>query len=93
MSAALIFYLRLSMRLAIGMAICFALLSGLIASYLRIIDAPIWIPSLVLFIVAWIGQIVGHKIEAEKPAFFEDLQYLLIGPAWVLNALYHRIGL
>jgi uncharacterized membrane protein YGL010W len=38
-------------------------------------------------VVAWIGQFVGHKIEGKKPSFFEDLQFLLIGPAWVVNSL------
>ena len=33
--------------------------------------------------IAWIGQFIGHKIEGAKPSFFEDLQFLLIGPAWV----------
>jgi uncharacterized membrane protein YGL010W len=40
-----------------------------------------------IFVVAWIGQFVGHKIEGKKPSFFEDLQFLLIGPAWVVNSL------
>ena len=38
-----------------------------------------------LFIVAWVAQFVGHKIEGHKPSFFEDVQYLLIGPLWVLK--------
>ena len=39
----------------------------------------------VVFVVTWIGQFVGHKIEGKKPSFFEDLQFLLIGPAWVVK--------
>jgi uncharacterized membrane protein YGL010W len=42
-----------------------------------------WQLSLVIFIVAWIGQFIGHKIEGKKPSFFKDLQFLLIGPLWV----------
>lgn len=38
-----------------------------------------------IFVVAWIGQFIGHKIEGQKPSFFEDLQFLLIGPAWVVK--------
>ena len=38
-----------------------------------------------VFVVAWIGQFVGHKIAGKKPSFFEDLQFLLIGPAWVVK--------
>lgn len=38
-----------------------------------------------IFIVAWVGQFVGHKIEGKKPSFFKDLQFLLIGPLWVFH--------
>ena len=45
-----------------------------------------------VFVVAWIGQFVGHKIEGRKPSFLTDLTYLLIGPAWVLAKLYRKLG-
>jgi len=45
-----------------------------------------------VFVVAWIGQFVGHKIEGRKPSFFTDLTYLLIGPAWVLAKLFRKLG-
>lgn len=38
---------------------------------------------ILLFVVAWIGQFIGHRIEGKKPSFFKDLQFLLIGPVWV----------
>jgi uncharacterized membrane protein YGL010W len=40
--------------------------------------------SVGLFVFAWIGQFIGHKIEGKKPSFFEDIFFLLIGPLWVL---------
>ena len=47
--------------------------------------------SLVLFSLGWIGQFYGHKIEGKKPSFVEDVQFLLIGPAWVFKKLFgHR---
>ena len=45
-----------------------------------------------VFVVAWIAQFVGHRIEGRKPSFLTDLTYLLIGPAWVLAKLYRRLG-
>lgn len=42
--------------------------------------------AVVIFILAWVGQFVGHKIEGRKPSFFEDLQFLLIGPLWVVHS-------
>jgi uncharacterized membrane protein YGL010W len=49
--------------------------------------------SVVVFVVAWIGQFIGHKIEGKKPSFFDDLQFLMIGPLFVLGFLYRRLGI
>lgn len=48
--------------------------------------------SLVLFVLAWIGQFYGHHIEGKKPSFFKDLQFLLVGPIWILNSVYLSLG-
>jgi uncharacterized membrane protein YGL010W len=45
------------------------------------------------FVVAWIFQFVGHKIEGRKPSFFEDVQYLWVGPLFVLSRLFGRLGI
>jgi uncharacterized membrane protein YGL010W len=49
--------------------------------------------SLIIFAVAWVFQFVGHKIEGAKPSFLEDLQFLLIGPAWLLHFIYKKLGI
>ena len=49
--------------------------------------------SLSIFVIAWIGQFVGHMIEGKRPSFFEDMRFLLIGPLWVLTHLYTVLGL
>jgi uncharacterized membrane protein YGL010W len=43
--------------------------------------------SIIIFVVGWIGQFWGHKIEGKKPSFAKDLQFLLIGPLWILQKL------
>jgi uncharacterized membrane protein YGL010W len=48
----------------------------------------LFLTSLIIFVLAWIGQFVGHKIEGKKPSFLKDLQFLLIGPLWVIKALW-----
>ncbi len=48
--------------------------------------------SLLISIIAWIGQFIGHKIEGKKPSFLQDLQFLLIGPAWLLHFIFNKIG-
>lgn len=42
-----------------------------------------------VFIIAWIGQFIGHKVEGKKPSFLKDLLYLLIGPLWVFRPLWN----
>jgi uncharacterized membrane protein YGL010W len=92
----LIYYLRLSLAMFIGFipigaAMIFGVntifeSSGSIASTLAYI-------SLAIFVVAWIIQFIGHKIEGAKPSFLEDVQFLLIGPAWLLHFIYKKIGI
>ncbi|BFT30290.1 DUF962 domain-containing protein [Alteromonas sp. D210916BOD_24] len=49
---------------------------------LVLLGLSVWKVCLSLFIAMWILQFIGHKIEGKKPSFFEDLRFLLIGPAW-----------
>ena len=53
----------------------------------------LWKVSLIIFIIAWIGQFIGHKIEGKKPSFFQDIQFLLIGPAWLIGFIYRRFNI
>lgn len=87
-----LFYLRLSFAMFLGMAlISVAMLFG-VREIEKIPLAPLWLTCLVIFVVAWIGQFIGHKIEGKKPSFFKDLQFLLIGPAWLLGFIYRKLG-
>ena len=89
---AIIFYLRLSISIAVGMLlIAFAMIASI--NWIEVFDPAIWRLSLSIFTMAWIGQFIGHKIEGKKPSFFEDLQFLLIGPAWLLSFIYKKIGI
>ena len=54
---------------------------------------PLWQTCLIVFVLAWIGQFYGHKVEGQKPSFFEDLQYLMIGPAWLMSFIYGKFGI
>ena len=82
----LIFYFRLSVVMGIKILI-FASLC-IIGNFYIAQAAPLWLVSLIIFAVAWVGQFYGHKIEGKKPSFLKDLQFLLIGPAWVINNLF-----
>ena len=95
LAAALLYYLRLSIPMFLG----FVLIGGLILwGNTAIFEAvgrsggTLALVSLAIFAVAWVGQFIGHKIEGQKPSFLEDVQFLLIGPAWLLHFIYKKIG-
>ena len=88
--AALWYYLKLSRPCALGMLAMIVLMLGVLFSMPPFTVLPM---SLSLFVVAWIGQFIGHKIEGKKPSFVDDLRFLLIGPLFVLSFLYRRLNL
>ena len=55
--------------------------------------APLWLVCIILFAAAWIGQFYGHKVEGKKPSFFKDIQFLMIGPMWLMSFIYQKIGI
>lgn len=88
----LMYYVSISPPLALGMlffsAICLAL-----ANFIQLtLGVPLWLVSLVIFVIAWIFQFYGHKIEGKKPSFLKDIQFLMIGPAWLMHFIYKKLG-
>jgi uncharacterized membrane protein YGL010W len=81
----LLFYVRLSVSMAFKILIFSAICLGV--NYFISQYVTLWIFSLVLFVLAWIGQFYGHKVEGVKPSFLKDIQFLLIGPAWVIKKI------
>lgn len=85
----LVYYFTLSQAFALAMLVMSSSMLGLI--YL-IPHAWVFQFSLSVFVLAWIGQFIGHKIEGKKPSFFDDLRFLLIGPLFVLGFLFRKLG-
>jgi len=81
----LLFYFRLSYSTFVRM-LTFSIIC-LMGNHFLSEVFPLFYTSLIIFVLAWIGQFYGHKLEGEKPSFFKDLQFLLIGPAWVFEKL------
>ncbi|RZL62554.1 MAG: DUF962 domain-containing protein, partial [Variovorax sp.] len=90
LAASLVYYAQLrSMAFFVTMALgTVALVAAVHALGTRVL--PI---SAAVFVVAWIFQFIGHKIEGRKPSFFEDIQYLWVGPLFVLSRIFQRLGL
>ena len=82
-----LYYLSKDIKIAIQM-IVFSILCLLLNAFLEKQGLPLLTLSVALFVVAWIFQFIGHKIEGKKPSFFKDLQFLLIGPAWIVRQLF-----
>ena len=88
-----IYYGSLSPSLTLGMLLFSAFCLGL-ANYLTLTFPGILAYiSIAVFIVAWIVQFYGHKIEGKKPSFLKDVQFLMIGPAWLMHFLYKKMGI
>ena len=87
----LLFYIRLSPSIAVGMFIWSLAVLYLIYWMDTDLLQPLWFINLWIFVIAWIGQFIGHKIEGAKPSFFDDLKFLMIGPAWLLSKIYRRL--
>ena len=82
------FVLLVTVIAAIGFAMLFS-----IDALSRNTVAPLWLICVTLFVLAWIGQFIGHAIEKKRPSFFRDLQFLMIGPMWLLTNVYRRLGI
>lgn len=82
----LLFYLRLSKKIFLQMLLFSCIC--IIGNYYISQKIPLFTFSIIVFILAWIGQFYGHHLEGKKPSFLKDLQFLLIGPAWVFKKIF-----
>ncbi|MCU4401624.1 DUF962 domain-containing protein [Acinetobacter pittii] len=82
----LVFYARLDLVLAVAIAALLVVMAWLI--YTLPVGVGFYIA---IFVIAWVGQFYGHKVEGKKPSFFKDLQFLLIGPVWCMDAYLSKI--
>ena len=95
LALALIYYIRLSIPMFFGFVLICALILWGNNAIFEAVDrngGQLAIVSLIIFAVAWVGQFIGHKIEGKKPSFFKDVQFLLVGPAWLLHFIYKKVG-
>lgn len=90
--AAMLWYIALSPKLSIGIGLFLAACLAVNAWVESAFATPLWLIAVVVFVAAWIGQFIGHHIEGKKPSFFKDLQFLLVGPAWLMGFVYRKAG-
>ncbi len=94
---AVYYYLRLSPMLSYAMLLVIMLFSYLIVTLEKMHRVQGWPEMyqvcLAIFVLSWIGQFIGHKIEGRKPSFLDDVKFLLIGPVWLLHFLFRKAGI
>lgn len=88
-----LFYLRLSLLIGFIMIFAMLLMEHLAYAINIHFGNKSWIIFLAVFVITWILQFVGHKIEGKKPSFVKDLQFLLIGPIWLLSFVLKKMGI
>jgi uncharacterized membrane protein YGL010W len=93
---ALIYYLRLSPVLFAGFVLIVAMLflgATWISNQSAMQSVSPLMVFFLIFLLSWVGQFYGHHLEGKRPSFFQDLQFLLIGPAWLLHFIYRKLGI
>jgi len=88
-----VYWFRLSVSLGLGLLLFNTLMIQLTVLVPQIITLPLWQLALMVFVGAWVLQFIGHAIEGKRPSFLKDLQFLLIGPAWLMAFMYRSLGL
>lgn len=88
------YYLKLSPTLSYAMILTIGVFSYFIVQleYWERAGGPaFWSVCVFIFIIAWIGQFFGHKVEGKKPSFLTDLKFLLIGPLWLWSKIFNKL--
>lgn len=93
LAGTVLWYVRMSVPLAVGMVGVSLSMVALTQWAVASVTMPLWQLCLLIFVLAWIGQFIGHKIEGKKPSFMKDLQFLLVGPMWLLHFVYKKMGI
>ncbi|HKK88869.1 MAG TPA: Mpo1-like protein, partial [Saprospiraceae bacterium] len=89
-----LYYLRLSISLFVGFVIIGLLMFWGQHKLARLLTFQHYMMAMIgIFVLAWIGQFIGHNIEGKKPSFIKDLQFLLVGPAWLLHFIFEKVGI
>ncbi|WP_325049060.1 Mpo1 family 2-hydroxy fatty acid dioxygenase [Alginatibacterium sediminis] len=86
----MLFYFTLSLRLGLLMSLFTGACVALLYAYQALGLSSVTAMCIAVFVVMWIAQFYGHKLEGKKPSFFKDVFFLLIGPAWIIHNISTR---
>jgi len=87
----LLYYVSLSVSLSLGMLL-FSIGCIFLCSKINVSMYALWI-YIGIFAFSWVFQFIGHNIEGKKPSFLQDIQLLLIGPAWLMHFILKKLNI
>jgi uncharacterized membrane protein YGL010W len=88
--AAVVYYFILSITLAFGL-LPFVTLIAVAVAWLDRLDTPLWLISATAFAAAGAGQLIGHAFERRTVSLFSDLNFVMIGPLWMVASIFQRL--
>ena len=88
----LIFFVKQSLSLTLRMSLFLIPVCALFFTYIKDFNLYALVLFLIIFIFAWVGQLIGHKLENKKPAFTKDMIFLITGPLWVTHKFSQKIN-
>jgi len=90
--AATIYYFIISLSIAIGM-LPFLLGLATLQLWLTASNYPALGVSIGLMVAGTVGLAMGRRGAGRVRAVLQDLQLMMIGPAWLLSMIYRRFGI
>ena len=91
--AACVYYLRLDLIFGVTMAVALFAACAVASEALARFGVPSALGlAIALFAAGWALQFLGHRYEGVKPAFFDDVRQLLVGPLFVCAELFFLLG-
>jgi hypothetical protein len=90
--AATIYYFIISLSIAIGM-LPFLLGLATLQLWLTASNYPALGVSIGLVVAGTVGLALGRRGTGGLRAVLQDLQLMMIGPAWLLSVIYRRFGI
>ena len=90
--ATFVYYCVLSLPLAFG-GLLFLIAIAVPSAWLASAGWPLWPIASALFAPAFCWQLLESRRATGRLLIFRNLQYLMLGPVWLLRAAYRRLGL
>jgi len=90
--AAFVYYCMLSLRIAVA-GLVYLAAAATPGIWLELRGLPVWPLALGTFIPAFVWQLEMTRRATGRVRVLRNLQYLMLGPVWLLRAVFRRAGL